>query len=488
MKGPARLRFLGVEREIAHPSDWNHSQWPKLWLYNAHYFDDLVAMDSPSRAEWHRGLISRWIAENPPGAGNGWEPYPTSLRVVNWVKWALAGERLSLDAQHSLAVQVRSLRKRLEIHLLGNHLWANAKALIFAGAFFEGPEADGWRSKGLNLLRRELTEQILPDGGHFERSPMYHAILLEDVLDLVQLSHRYPELFDQADVARWEQTASKMHRWLTVMSHPDGGISFFNDAALEIAPTLQELTEYARMVDVSTSASTPEDVEHLSASGYFRLTSGPAVLLADAAEIGPDYLPGHAHADTLSFELSLGGERLFVNSGTSTYEANEERLRQRGTAAHNTVQVNQADSSEVWSSFRVARRARPLDRVLDRHKDELVLRAAHDGYRRLPGRPLHRRSWRLCPTRLTIVDTIEGHFEHGVARFRLHPRWKACVQTDERGSIESTDRRLGWAANHAKNIRVVPGMWHPRFGESQPCLVIEADFASPRLEMTFFWE
>ncbi|MEN9780004.1 MAG: hypothetical protein RL014_1152 [Pseudomonadota bacterium] len=97
-------------------------------------------------------------------------------------------------------------------------------------------------------------------------------------------------------------------------------------------------------------------------SGYVRLDNGPAVALLDVAPVGPDYLPGHAHADTLSFELSVGAQRVLVNSGTSCYGSSAERLRQRGTAAHNTVVVNGQDSSEVWGGFRVARRPLPARR------------------------------------------------------------------------------------------------------------------------------
>ena len=72
---------------------------------------------------------------------------------------------------------------------MGNHLFANAKALIFSGLFFDGEEAKSWYLKGFNILKRELAEQILPDGGNFELSPMYHIIFLEDLLDLVNI-HR----------------------------------------------------------------------------------------------------------------------------------------------------------------------------------------------------------------------------------------------------------------------------------------------------------
>ena len=168
--GPRRFRFLNRESEVERPGDWNDSDRTKLWLYNLHYFDDLNAQGTGQRSEWHRALINRWIAENPPRQGNGWEPYPTSLRIVNWVKWALVGNVLEVQWKHSLAVQARWLQKRLEWHLLGNHLFANAKALIFAGAFFDGQEAEAWLAKGLEILVREIPEQVLDDGGHFERS------------------------------------------------------------------------------------------------------------------------------------------------------------------------------------------------------------------------------------------------------------------------------------------------------------------------------
>jgi uncharacterized heparinase superfamily protein len=172
-----RIVLIGSEACISTPLAWNNPSFEKLWLYNLHYFDDLNAQAAASRADWHNELIGRWIAENPPGTGNGWEPYPVSLRIVNWVKWALSGVTLDREWEHSLAVQTRWLAKRIEYHLLGNHLLANAKALVFAGLYFDGLEPRVWLEQGLRILEKELTEQILPDGGHFELSPMYHALV-----------------------------------------------------------------------------------------------------------------------------------------------------------------------------------------------------------------------------------------------------------------------------------------------------------------------
>ncbi len=475
MTAPSTFRFLSTERAITAPVDWNRSDWPKLWLYNAHYFDDLVADGAANRNEWHRALIARWVAENPPGKGNGWEPYPTSLRIVNWFKWLLAGNAPMPGMLDSLAVQVRWLGKRLERHLLGNHLWANAKALVFAGACFQGSEAESWLESGLLLIRRELQEQVLADGGHFERSPMYHAILTEDVLDLVQLGALSGTL-PMADVQTWREAATRMLGWAKVMAHPDGDIAFFNDAAFGIAPPWTALSAYASAVGVLSEPvqSVKRQVEEgqvqlLTESGYARLMSGPAVLLADVAAIGPDYLPGHAHADTLSFELSLDGRRVLVNGGTSTYQNDAERQRQRGTAAHNTVVVDGGDSSEVWSAFRVARRARVHDVTSSQDDDAVSLSAWHDGYLRLPGRVRHHRTWSLRSNALVVTDVLDGQFANAEACFLFAP-----------------GEGLQWRVEGGVG-RLEPAVWNPRFGESVDTTRLVVKFGGPRCRVVFSW-
>lgn len=495
MQGRARFRFLNETHGVVGPDAWNDPAREKLWLYNLHYFDDLNAANAEARPAWHLALMQRWVRENPPGHGNGWEPYPVSLRTVNWMKWSLRGNALATECRQSLAVQVRWLRVRLEHHLLGNHLFANAKALVFAGAFFAGPEAWRWLRLGQRLLVRELREQILPDGGHFERSPMYHAILLEDLLDVTNLAQAYPGTLDKALVTLCQEKALAMLDWLEAMCHPDGEIGFFNDAAFGIAPTLEALVRYRERLVGPTGgtlepnakqgglvthsyASGDGDTEgsHMSpvwlrSSGYVRLQAGPAVVLVDVAPIGPEYLPGHAHADTLSFELSLFGQRVIVNGGTSRYGSGPKRLAERGTAAHNTVQVDGVDSSEVWGGFRVARRARPFDvRVLS--GDPCRVSAAHDGYRRLPGRVVHRRSWELTADQLKVVDRVEGGYQEAIARFHLHPDITA-EWTDQIGQLRLSGGQMVRVHAHGGLARLVPDLWHPQFGLEQPSHCLE---------------
>lgn len=468
-----RFRFLDLERALTCASDWNNPEWEKLWLYNLHYFDDLAAAS-------YRDTMERWIAENPPVAGNGWEPYPSSLRIVNWIKWALGGESLSDAARRSLAVQCRHLAQRLEWHLLGNHLLANAKALVFAGCFFEGSEADRWLALGRSILGRELPEQVLPDGAHFELSPMYHAIILEDLLDMVNLSRVYEGLLPREPL---EQCAVRMLHWLRTVTHPDGEIAFFNDAAVGIASAPQAVADYASRLDVP--AARPAVVG--APANYLRLQAGNATAILDAAPIGPDYLPGHAHADTLSFELSLGDERVVVNSGTSTYAASAERLRQRSTAAHSTVEIDGESSSEVWSSFRVARRARAFGLQVTKDGSGWRVSCAHDGYRRLPGKPVHRREWVLTENELTVLDHIDGLYSSAVARFYFHPDCAVIECTDTSGSLRTKRGvTLSWSLTGGR-CRIVETTYHPRFGATLPNRCLEVATVDTPLATHFNW-
>jgi uncharacterized heparinase superfamily protein len=475
LTGPRIFVFLNQRGDLSE-CGWDDPGRDKLWRYNQHYFDDLNSLDALERRDWHVALLEDWLAQNPPGVGTGWEPYPTSLRIVNWIKWSLAGNDLNDASRYSLAIQTRWLTRRLERHLLGNHLFANAKALVFAGLFFDGPEAQVWLDTGLRILAHEVPEQILPDGGQFELSPMYHALALEDVLDLSNITQAYSDALAQNQKCaseEWTARVPAMRRWLAGMTHPDGAIAFFNDATFGVAPENAEIEAYAKRLDLAP----PIDLDQqtwFSDSGYIRFNHPKASLIADMGHVGPDYLPGHAHADTLSFELSVFGQRIFVNSGTSLYGTSAERLRQRGTAAHNTVTVAGENSSDVWSGFRVGRRASPIDPRVSREGGLLVAEATHDGYQRLPGRPLHHRSWRFSSEALRVDDAIQASGLAAEARFHLHPEVQITQSALNAGTfILPSGETIHWRSEGG-SVRVDPATWHPEFGASleTTCLVV----------------
>lgn len=487
--GKWEFEFLGERGELTEAADWNAPTKSKLWLYNLHYLDDLAAQDAEARFAAHRDLVARWVVENPPLAGNGWEPYPLSLRLVNLVKWlrgpAWQEEPIPQEWQESLARQAQALSAQREFHILANHLFANGKALTFAGAFLEGDAPERWLKQGLAILDAEVPEQFLADGGHFERSPMYHATLLWDLADLIRLAEcsGLPAL--QARAPAWRERLSKGLAWLAMMTHPDGEIGFFNDAAFGIAPTLADLQRYAQRLEVAPDGEGASLItrdrnasvvaHHAQASGYVALEwpdDGKALL--DLAPVGPDYQPGHAHADTLSMELSLFGQRVLVNSGTSRYGDDAERYWQRSTAAHNTVTVEDEDSSEVWSGFRVARRAKAVIETLETTHRQVELVAHHTGYQRLKGRNRHRRTWVAAERSLTVTDTVTGPHKQAVARWYLHPavhcEWEGKSLVVRLPSGQEVKLQVQGA--DAQQLEAAE--WHPEFGTAQSnrCLVV----------------
>jgi uncharacterized heparinase superfamily protein len=313
---------------------------------------------------------------------------------------------------------------------------------------------------------------------------MYHAIILEDLLDLVNLL----QACGLKPPGNWLEAIDRMRRWLLSMRHPDGKIILFNDAAFGISPTPAEIEAYAERLGLGPAPTWEEEsAVHLWKSGYMRLQRGEAVAFLDVGLIGPDYIPGHAHADTLSFELSLFGQRVIVDTGTSTYEKNAER--QRGTAAHNTVTINGEDSSEVWGGFRVARRARPFGLEVGESTDEVLrVACAHDGYRRLPGKPVHRREWRLGAHELLVRDTVEGTFREAISRYHFHPEVQVALTGagEGRGTLpggQSFSFRISAGA-----ACLVDTTYHPEFNVSLPNECLEVTFDGPETSVTFAWD
>lgn len=490
-KDGSNFTFLGQSARL--DEDWNDPGFPKLWLYNLHYQDDLNATGAESRGALCARMVEAWIAGNPPLQGNGWEPYCLSLRMVNWVKFfsRLGPEGVNEKWLRSLIQQTDVLEQRLEFHILANHLFANAKALVFVGAYLGGAQGDHWLRKGLALLDAEVKEQFLDDGAHYERSPMYQGTLLWDLADLIALERatQLPELEQRKD--DWQQRFCRGLEWLMAMSHPDGEIAFFNDATFGIAPGLETLSHYAQ----SLALPVPERNKPGMLVGTLFPESGYGVvewpedhrLLVDVAPVGPDYQPGHAHADTLSCELSLFGQRALVNSGISQYGEGEERHRQRSTAAHNTVEVDGENSSEVWAGFRVARRAMPLAVNLENSHARVLLQAGHDGYKRLEGKPVHYRRWIAVNESLTIEDELVGCFERAVAYWHFHPELRVEQDEATRFKVHLPDGQIVVIEVSGGSACLVASSWHPGFGVSDESQKLAVTFSSPKFTTRISW-
>lgn len=474
--------------------DYDDPTQTKLWIYNLHYQNDLAIRDWASTTDQRKNLILNWIRYNQNLSGVGWDPYCISLRLVNWVKWISYNRKKSIDRiiLFSIRDQARCLRDNVEYHLGANHLIANAKGLIFAGALFHDSDAEQWLFKGIDLLNKELAEQFLSDGAHYELSPMYHSIILWDLLDLIALAQSTKLKVLLAHSKKWTKKFECGLGWLKNMLHPDGDIPFFNDATFGIAPRYSDLTAYAVSMGLKTEHGCvvkdklQATIIRPSGFGLIDWPDGSKVI-ANFAHIGPAYQPGHSHADTLSFELSVLGERIIVNSGISEYAVGPTRLKQRSTAAHNTVEINGQNSSDVWSSFRVGRRATPFLQYEHNTSDVSFLRCAHDGYSK-PFRTLHHvRLFEARSHSLSVTDEVLGSFELAKACFYLVPNTK-IISLKRHGLILKTPggRRI-MVSTSGGCLEIRAAEWFPAFGDVIQNLCIELEFKAPKINLLFDW-
>ncbi|EPE2652131.1 heparinase II/III family protein [Vibrio fluvialis] len=472
------VKFLNQTGNISSSADWNCQSKSKLWLYNLHYFDDLSSENGFERYQIHRDFIERWIDENPAFNGNGWEPYPISLRLVNWVKWCSVQSQVPPKYLKSMLEQANVLAQLLEYHILGNHLFANAKALTFVGAYLQGENSNKLLVQGIKLLNEELDEQFLNDGAHFELSPMYHEILLWDLLELIDLANTSERFELTKCLPKWTGIAKKALFWLSSMIHEDGEVSFFNDAAIGIAMQPSQIFAYAAKLGITYESVTQSLITNKS-SGYSRVTFSNYSAIFDHANVGPDYLPGHAHADTLSFELSIGRQRVFVNSGTSLYGTSTERLRQRKTPAHNTVSVSDYDSSQVWSGFRVAKRAyaQLIKVTSDENKVQLI--ASHNGYMQQRPKVIHTRELDCTQDSIIVSDVLSKPVQ-ARSHLHLHPNVNAIPLSETELKIIKDGEVLCLIAS-TEPMTIKDSTWHPEFGKSIANKKIEIDFTSGRL-------
>jgi uncharacterized heparinase superfamily protein len=415
-----RFSFVNREASIGWPPDWQATDQPMLWRYNLQYFDWIwpLGLDDAKR------VFSNWIKQHPIASGGvGWDPYPVSLRLINaglfffqrHSEAVLADESFRDTLWQSLSEHVSWLRRNLEIRLMGNHLLENLVALeIFARLF------DGQENPTRDRLKQELREQLLSDGMHFERSPMYHlrALFLCELLAGVGSEITHQTLVNAREAA-------------AMLTHPDGEIALFNDAAFNIYP--------------SVGPAESQGAWSLPDAGYFGWRDRKGnYLICDAGPIGPDYIPGHAHADLLSFEWSISGKRFIVDSGVYDYVPGEMRDYCRSTAAHNTVEVNGADQVECWGAFRVARRGYPTVHEWETSDIGFTLNASHNGYARLARGMEHMRAFVFdAPRDLTITDVITGPGDTAIRiRFHLHPDWEIASIEGNTAALRSGDQSV----------------------------------------------
>jgi len=332
-----------------------------LWLYNLQYLEFLIPLaleyKTTNNEKYYRQIkmyLDTWITCNKKKEGDAWASYTISMRIPNlFIVMNILGKTLEKDTPfyrrliESIWDQYCHLEHNLERHLLGNHYLENIKCLVLCCYAFS---IDA--KKYERLLLKQLKEQISVDGMHFERSFMYHKIVLEDVLRIcyaVRMNSTKSEFFHEIS-----KYIRKMGRTVYVYENGLSRTLLFNDAANNVS---KNSAAYIAVLDDLIGEQYKNDIDTQCKTGYFKYTvlDGDGVFVVDCDKIGPDYIPGHGQCDCLSYEFFWHGEPVIVNLGTYQYQ---DLLRTyfRETKSHNTFLINDSEQSQCWGEHRVAKR------------------------------------------------------------------------------------------------------------------------------------
>lgn len=464
-----RFTFLHEQRSLGRPPAWDPPDASQLWLYHQHYWEWAWTLAAEPDRDRSRAVFASqlrsWLDATRFGQWNAWAPYPTSLRAwvfVNIEPHLVRGTSLEATFHDVLRLHAGFVEHNLELDVGGNHLLKNLKALLGLGVLFGDERLIG---KAQRHLGHQLTVQVLPDGGHFELSPSYHCQVLADLLDIRSLL----DAADRPGVDGLDDAIARMRSWLGAMRMPDGDVPLFNDC---------ERVGLERIAALQPGPRPNGPLTVLADSGYVVAAPGDRIhLVADVGAPCPPDLPAHAHADCLTFELAIDGQRVVVDPGTSEYGSGPQRHWERSTPAHSTLTVDGTDQTEVWGSFRAGRLAEATLDAAQVEGDAVDIRAHHTGYAHRPGSPVHHRRWLITPDRIEITDQVDGSGVHSAAYRLLLEAGQVLRATDD--GVECTSCRIsvrGPVSGMPSTVRVVPATYATGHGEMHDAHAIEGEW------------
>jgi len=421
------VEYVGLSSGNA---DWAGEGKPKLWRYERHYHHELVALAAKAiedpEGPWilaGREMQDEWATATPPERGDAWEPYPTARRILSWAEAAALEPAIaSVHMASRLAFHLKHLSGRLEHHLRGNHLLANAAALVAGGAMLAGSAGESALKEGAALLEKELRAQTLSDGGFAERTVQYHALVLKDALVALELAGaRKTDLRP-----RIGELLAKMSLWLWRTKRSDDTWPLVNDSSPQAAALAIETLARATRLQLFSPPTASSDIV-LSDTGWTFIRDVGCELFFDTGPIGPKEQPGHGHDDSLAYELRWFGLPVVTDSGATTYEIDGVRAFERSAPAHATISVDGTGIDELWASFRVGGRGR-VEKVAIQTISDPRLRMVRGKARSYRGFT-HERTLVLWPARaLLVIDRVRNAAANAVIRSHvpLDPSWSAA--------------------------------------------------------------
>jgi uncharacterized heparinase superfamily protein len=447
-------------------------------------------------------LVS-WLDRNPPAIGINWvNPMEVAIRAVNLI-WALATLEEWRPCEHALRERLitslrwhgRHIHANLEgtPYLRSNHYLSDILGLLVLGWVFKGdPDAPSWFRLAHREFEREILKQVYSDGVSFESSLSYHGLVIEILLVARHIARSADKPFSR----RFDDRLLRMLEVSRTVRHDNGRIPLFGDqdsgrvlpAGFARPPTHDNLlwlgaaefegrrplngpvhAEVAWTFGVEawrSAAAFAESPEPTSAAfregGLYVLRSDRTQVVIRCGDVGQNGFGGHSHNDMLSYELSVDGIPLVVDSGTYSYTSDvDARNYFRSTRAHNTLMVDGAEIHPIDPNrvFELRRFASLRVERVNLKGDILEFVASHDGFRRCPPPVKHQRTFSLNTARdeLIVLDDVDGHGDHVIESF-VHVAPDATLRASSTGSysaaIDATNAILTWPGLTSDEVRI----------------------------------
>ena len=353
--------------------------------------------------------VTDWLTANPVGYGVNWAcAMEVAIRAVNWLfACALMQEALPAGFLRTLLGALlthgRYIRANLELALVTtNHYLADLCGLAVPGLALPGAEPERWRRFALRELACEMAFQVFPDGADFEASTGYHRLAVE----LFDLPVRLAQSAGVSMPPIVTERLPLMRAFTAAVTRPDGALPLIGDSD---DGHLLPPHACSQPVPAVTSAAFPH-------AGIYVMRHGDLYLICDCGPNGQRSNGGHAHNDTLSFEL-YAGRPWIIDSGTYAYTGDLDTYNWfRSTAAHNTLVVDGEEQARFAprEPFLLAPDARPTVHRWETKPEYDLLDAEHAGYQCLPDPVIHRRQILLDKRRdlWLMRDVVTGRGTH----------------------------------------------------------------------------
>ena len=413
-------------------------------VHSFNWINDLHSIGSDKSREITRQLVLAWIKNNNRWKYFSWDSELIGKRIVNLLGrfnffCSSANKDFKFSFFSNLMKQIRHLYRIINFEPSGLKKITAAKGLIYAGVCL--PKSEGYLQKGINCLEKELKTQILTDGGHVDRNPSVHMLVLKDLIDIRTLiaaaNLKIPKIL--------QSTIDKMALILSLLKHSDGKLSLFNSSKEEKESLIEMI--------LSRSNALGKKIFSAKSVGFEKIDVKKTSVILDVGSLSKKSVSSSPHAGSLSFEMSYGKERIITNCGAIESNNKKWDLAQRSTAAHSTLCLENTNSSAIRPNGSLGNRIAKIKFFRNNRKNFTTISCQHDGYCEKFG-IIHNRNLTLTNNGETLIGKDILIFQQNNGRrknalniklhFHLHPEVKALKLGNQRSVLLKLVSRNGW--------------------------------------------